>query len=326
MEPSMESDDRVMRRLKLNDLRLLRAVVDLGGMARAAAGLNISQPAVSKAIKALEQTLSVRLLDRTPQGVQPTIYGEALLKGGIAVFDELRQSVRQIQFLADPTAGELHIGCTEAGAAGFVPSIIEQFSRQYPRVTFRVTTGDASIFMQRDLPQRHVDLAVGALPDANSNSDITSAVLFNDSYFVMAGARSKWSRRRNIVLADLLDEPWILPPPESTMGLHISQAFRSQGVEPPRSRVASFSIPLCHHLLASGHFLTIHPLVMTRLGKHLNLRVVDVELPMMERPIGIMTLRNRTVSPLLQLFIDHAHRMAKVLTQNGGARRRSHRS
>ena len=105
----MDLDDRALRRLKLSDLRLFHAVVQRGGMAKAAAHLSISQPAVSKAIAALEHTLGVRLLERHPQGVEPTLFGRALLKGGIAVFDELKQSMKEIEFLADPTAGELRI-------------------------------------------------------------------------------------------------------------------------------------------------------------------------------------------------------------------------
>src|SRR4051794_16343434 len=107
----MTLDDRALRRLKLSDLRLLHAVVKWGGMAKAAAHLNISQPAVSKAIAALELTLGVRLLERHPQGVEPTAYGHALLKGGIAVFDELKQTMKQIKFLADSASGEVRIGC-----------------------------------------------------------------------------------------------------------------------------------------------------------------------------------------------------------------------
>jgi len=77
----------------------------------------------------------VRLLDRTPAGVRPTVFGEALLNGGTAVFNELKQSLGRIQFLRDANAGELRIGCTEAGAASFVPAVIESFSRQRPRVS-----------------------------------------------------------------------------------------------------------------------------------------------------------------------------------------------
>src|SRR5215204_4786436 len=114
----MDLHDHILRRLKLSDLRLFHAVVHWGGMAKAASHLNISQPAVSKAVAALERTLGVRLLERHPQGVDPTMYGHALLRGGIAVFDELQQSVKEIGFLADATAGELRIGCTEPLAAG----------------------------------------------------------------------------------------------------------------------------------------------------------------------------------------------------------------
>src|SRR5215475_10190592 len=106
-------DSRIGRRLGLRDLHVFFTVVQRGSMAKAAQQLNVTQPAVSKAIGDLEHTLGVRLLDRRPQGVEPTIYGHALLKRGNAVFDELKQTIRDIEFLADPTIGEVRIGCSE---------------------------------------------------------------------------------------------------------------------------------------------------------------------------------------------------------------------
>ena len=106
-------------------------------MAKAAAQLNISQPAVSKAIAALESLLEVRLLDRTPRGVEPTMYGRALLEGGVAVFDELRKSVKRVEHLAEPAGGEVSLGCTEAGAAGLVPTIIAGLSLRYAALNVR---------------------------------------------------------------------------------------------------------------------------------------------------------------------------------------------
>jgi DNA-binding transcriptional LysR family regulator len=294
-------------------LRLFHAVVQRGGMAKAAAHLNISQPAVSKAIAALERTLGVRLLDRLPQGVEPTDYGRALLRGGIAVFDELKQSVKQIEFLADPTAGELRIGCTEAGAAGFVPAVIDLLSRQYPRLVFHVVTADPATLTERELPQRKIELAIGAMPGLPSSADIAGEVLFDDRHFVMAGPRNKWVRKRHITLADLVDEPWILPPPESLMGLDITEVFRTGGLELPRAQVVTFSIPLCHHLLATGRFLTMHPIVMARIGKHLPLKLLDVRFDGIPRRIGVMTVKNRTLSPLAKLFISRARELAVPL-------------
>ena len=109
---SMDWDHRVGRRLKLRELNILLAVVQAGSMAKAGKRLAISQPAVSKAIADMEHTLGVPLFDRSPQGVEPTQYGRALLKRGVAVFDELQQAVQDIEFLSDPDAGELRIGST----------------------------------------------------------------------------------------------------------------------------------------------------------------------------------------------------------------------
>ena len=100
----MQLKDRIGRRLKLQDLHILMTVVQAGSMGKAARHLNTSQPNISKSIADLERALGVRLLDRHRQGIEPTEYGRALLDGGTAVFDELRQTVKNIEFLADPPA------------------------------------------------------------------------------------------------------------------------------------------------------------------------------------------------------------------------------
>ena len=126
--------DRIGRRLKLRDLHILFAVVQWGSMAKAAHHLAIPQPVVSASIGGLEQTLGVRLLDRSRRGVEPTVYGRALLNFGLAAFDALRQGVKEIEFLADPTVGELRIGCPEWIAAGLLPAVIYRLLQQHPRL------------------------------------------------------------------------------------------------------------------------------------------------------------------------------------------------
>jgi DNA-binding transcriptional LysR family regulator len=311
----MELIDRIGRRIKLRDLHILLAVAQSGSMGKAAAGLAVSQPVVSKAISELEHALGQRLFDRSPQGVAPTVYGRAILECSVAVFDELRQGVKTLEFLADPTVGELRIGCTEAGAAGFVPAVIDRLSQRYPRIVFNVVTADPATLAEGDLRKRNIELAIGATPGASAGADIALEVLFEDRHVVMAGAGSKWLRRRSIALADLVDEPWILPPLDSVSGRHIADAFRAHGLEPPQSRVLSFSIPLSHHLLGTGRFLAMLPVTMARLGKHLPFKVLDVRFRGIPRTIAIMTLKNRTISPLARLFVDCAREMAKPLAK-----------
>src|SRR5690348_8972150 len=104
---NMQWAERIGRRIKLRDLHVLSAVMEWGSMAKAARHLAVSQPVVSAAIADLERTVGVRLLDRGRRGVAPTIYGRALLKHGVVAFDALKQGVQEIEFLADPTGGEL---------------------------------------------------------------------------------------------------------------------------------------------------------------------------------------------------------------------------
>src|SRR5262245_30471611 len=130
----MQFSDRIGRRVKLHDLHVLMTVVQAGSMNRAAALLNTTQPAISKSIAELERTMGVRLLDRNPQGVEPTAFGRVLLDGGTAVFDDLRQVVKKVEFLADPAAGEVRIGSSAFVAASFVSAVVDRLSRRYPRV------------------------------------------------------------------------------------------------------------------------------------------------------------------------------------------------
>jgi DNA-binding transcriptional LysR family regulator len=125
------------RHLRLRDLFVLLAVVESGSMSKAAAQLGVSTPSVSAVIAALEHELGTQLLDRTPKGVLPTLQGEALLARTRAAFDELRQGIQDLEFMSDPSAGEVRIGCPESISA-FLVFVIERLARDYPRMRFHV--------------------------------------------------------------------------------------------------------------------------------------------------------------------------------------------
>ena len=183
-------------------------------MSKAAERLGTSQPAVSRAISDLEHALGVSLLDRSPAGVEPTEYGHALIKRGQAVFDELRQGIKDIEFIADPTAGVLRIGCSEAIADDFVAIVIDELAQKYPRLSFHVMTYPGPpIFDQ--LAARNVEMVICREPKDTAEKYMVVEELFDVSHVVVAGPRNWWMRRPNIELAELLNEPWILPPPDS---------------------------------------------------------------------------------------------------------------
>jgi DNA-binding transcriptional LysR family regulator len=308
-------DARTRRRLKLRELDILMTVVQMGGMRKAADHLHMSQPAISKAIADLEHTLGVTLLDRSPQGIEPTEYGRALMKRGIAVFDELREGVQDIDFLADPTAGGVRIGCSPLLAASFVSTVIDRLSRRYPRIVFHLVTAYTEV-LHRELSERHVDLLIARRFGPIADERLGYEFLFEDSVVVVAGAQSPWARRRKIELAELANETWVLQPPDTAMGSVAMQAFRASGLDYPRTTVFTHAAEVRFSLLTTGRFLTIYPVSSLRFPiRRPEIKIVPVELPMARMPIGIIVLKNRAISPVARLVIECAREVAKPLTK-----------
>jgi len=311
----MQLSDHVGRRMKLQDLYVLTAVVHAGSMRKAAAQLNTTQPSISRSIAELERTFGVQLLDRNPQGVAPTEYGRALLDGGATVFDELRQTVKNIEFLTDPEAGDVRIGCTPVLAASFVSAVVDRLSRRYPRIIFHLVTGGRDT-LYRALSERNVDFLIARRFGTVADDHFNVEMLYEDSWVVVAGAQNPWVRRRRIELAELVSESWALGPPESVAGWIAMEAFRAMGLSHPRVTVVTMSPEARISLLATGRFLSILPASLLRFPpKRSEIKVLPIELPMARVPNGIVTMKKRTLSPVAKLFIEHAREVAKPLAK-----------
>lgn len=301
--------ERIERRLKLHDLRVLLAVVQAGSMGKAAERLATSQPAISRSIADLEHALGVRLLDRGAKGIEPTSFGKALIKRGLGAFDELRQGISDLEFLANPTRGEMRVAASIAVAQGFAAAVVDQLSRRYPDLTFHVEAGDTRMAYAA-LEEREVDLAMLHVVTPKMKDITDVEILLHEPHVVAVGHTSPWLRRRRLKLAELMNECWALPPPESPYGLVIAEAFRSQGLDVPQTAVIS-TLPIRHALAAAGRFFTMVPRsVVSYAPKTGSLRPLDIDLPTTSRPLAILTLRNRTLNPVAQLFMECAHEVA----------------
>ena len=251
-------ESRIGRRLKLRDLHILSTVVQWGSMAQAAKHLAMTQPAVSEAIANLEGALHVRLLDRSARGIEPTLYAQALLKRSNVVFDELRQGIRDIEFLTDPTAGEVRVSSAETVTSGLLPEAIDSLSRRHPQIVVRVVQSNTETLEYRELRERKIDLVLAVISKSLVEDDIEIEILFDESNCVVAGACSPWARRRKVTLAELVNEPWIFPPNQALVAL-LAEAFKTRGLEIPQERVSASSLLLRNHLLATGRFLSVLP-------------------------------------------------------------------
>jgi DNA-binding transcriptional LysR family regulator len=307
----MDWSARIGRRLTPRDLHFLLTVVEAGSMAKAAALLGCSRPVVSRTIADLEAVLAVKLLDRTSSGIEPTQYGKALISRSAAVFDELRQSVKEIEFLADPSAGELRIGIPEVPAGGIVPVAIARLAQRFPKMTVLTQQG-ANDAILGHLRERRSEVALVRPPSRAPDLEICS--LLHERLFVVTGLGNSLCGARKLDLHQLLDAPWIQSYAEISPGGPTFEAFSGHGLPIPRCIVVSDSLNLRYGLLKTGRFITMIPGSVLHYGpSRTEIKVLPVKPLQWSTPTAVATLKDRTLSPLAKLFIEEMKLLAAPL-------------
>jgi len=310
-----DSDSRLGLRIKLRDLHILFSVVELGSMAKAASHLGITQPTISEAIADLEHAVGVRLLDRGPHGVVPTIYGDTFLKRGLEAFDALKQGMRDVEFLATPGTGEVWVGASEALLAGYVPAIIQRLAQRCPKVVVHAAEANASDFDFQKLRERKLDLMIGRIMNSQVDDDLSVEILFEEPHHVVVAAHNRWASRRKVTLAELINEHWIFSEQNNIVQTLVSGVFCANGLEVPPASVVSTSMSLHLQLLASGDYIgTLTNSILQYCADRWSLKILPLHLGI-KSPVGIFTLKNRTLSPVVQLFVEDARFLAKSLTK-----------
>ncbi|MEH2554109.1 DNA-binding transcriptional LysR family regulator [Bradyrhizobium algeriense] len=309
-------DDRIGRRLRLKDLHTLQTIAEVGSMAKAANLLALSQPAISKAIADMEHVVGASLLERGSRGVELTESGRILVARGRVIFDELREGLKDIEALADPTRGNLRIGIADPLTV-VVSEIIAQLSSEYPRITYQVTISDATTTL-RQLRDRELDVVLTRWNPETTPDDLSFEVLFHSPLTVLANKNNPLVKRKKLNLKDLMGERWTLSPPDSYLGRIVADVFRRKNLELPRSIVTTISIHMRVDLLASGDFISVLPTYILRhQGNGTWLRALDVDLGE-GGPIAAITLKKRHPTGALKLFQETSRKVCKAIATSLG--------
>jgi DNA-binding transcriptional LysR family regulator len=314
--------DKARRRIRLRDLETLTAVVRSGGMRKAASELHVTQPAVSRVIADLEDTLGLPLLDRGRRGVEPTVYGSALVGRARVLVDELQGALRELAYLSDPTAGEVSLGCMETLHAGMVGATVADMLSDSPDMRFRLELGQSKELVDYFLSQRLVDFVVSRPYSMPLPPGIDGEPLFHDRLLLIAGASSPHLRRRRVALADLVDDHWILSSNELTGSLSpVVQAFMDAGLSMPRRVIVSGSLHMRYNLIDSGRFVTAVPSsLIPFLDRRHAFRILPIEMKPWPTPTMILTVRGRTMGPAAERFLDRLRVLAKPIAEGSAAR------
>jgi DNA-binding transcriptional LysR family regulator len=313
--------ERVRRRVRLRDLETLVAVVQAGGMRKAAAVLNLSQPAVSKAVAELEGAIGLKLLERGRRGVEPTRYGMALVRRSEVLVDQLRGALRELADLADPEGGEVRLGAMETLYAGLVGATVSAMLQRHPGMRFVLESGQSPDLIHHFLLKRMVDFVVARPLSMPLPPGVEGEPLFCDRLFVVVGKTHPLARRHKLALAELADEGWILSRNELMPESPVALAFAAAGLESPRRTVTSGSLNSRYSLLETGRFATCIPhslLPFSRERKGFS--ILPLELPAWHTATMILTLKGRALSPAAELFLEKLRELASPFIDTSSSR------
>jgi DNA-binding transcriptional LysR family regulator len=167
-------------------------------------------------------------------------------------------------------------------------------------------------------PARKLDVVLARLSRPHSDDpfgdDLNIEILFDDEAVIAAGANSRWARRRKISLADLLDASWVGTSRQTFTTMLMKEAFQGSNLPLPKMRVTTFSVQVRAHLLATGDFVSAMPRSMLRLNPECSgLKQLPIKLAKSGFPVAIVTLKGRTLTPAVELFIENLRTYVKSL-------------
>ncbi len=290
--------ERLPRRLKLGELRVLVAVLELRSFRKAAARLEITQPAVTKAIAGLENLLGVRLFDRTANGVEPTVHGLAFAPHALAIFGELRSAAQELDIVSSGAKGTLHIGSVPMPGVPFLPIAIKRLVDDHPDVFVSVVEMREPDLRER-LRKREIELAIFRSALFDPGEEFRTEALFEEALCVLASTTHPLAQRRRVAWRDLADHPWVLPPADSYFFNHVRRTLEQLGIGLPRHVVESLSIPFQFGMVLHGSMLSFGLRSPFRFSPLEDFLVrLPVDLPRIMGTVGAVTLAARQPSPL----------------------------
>lgn len=300
------------RRLKLRQLLLVRALADSGNLRRSATALNLTQPAATRMLQELEETLGLKLFERSPRGMAPTPFGEAMIRHAGAVLADLDSAREELSALAEGSHGRVAVGTLMSTASLLLPRAIARAKARAPRLQVTVQEGTHDHLLDA-LLKGDLDLMLGRVLPGTAQEAVTAEILYREEFRVVCGTANPLARRR-AKLRELVDRPWILPPAHVPLRQRLDALFLSNAGRRPADLVESVSVLTNLTLLRESDALGVLPAETARHYAKLGLLAeLPVSLKGILGPVALVTRRNHARSPAAESFLALLRNVAQEL-------------
>ncbi|WCL53341.1 LysR substrate-binding domain-containing protein [Gimibacter soli] len=300
----------LISRLKLKQLKLLTVVAQEGNILKASQVLNIAQPAATKNIRELEETLGIRLFERSSRGVAPTSYGDVMIKHAKLILAQLRHASEELTSLEEGNSGRIFVGTLLSASSALLPRAVALMKAERPGIAITIVEGINDKLMP-SLRTGDLDIVLGRLPSYRERDGLTQEILYTHPISIVVRKGHPLADRPSLTLKDLANSEWIMPSQQTTLRRQIVTAFLNEGLEPPADLVESVSIMANHALLTNTDMVAAMPFEVA--NAYPGLARLPINLASADGEVGATTRAGADLSPAAAHFMAVLRRVAEEI-------------
>jgi len=281
--------------MELRQIKYFLEIVRCASFGQAAERLHITQPALSKSIRNLEQSLGVMLLERHPGGVVPTEYGKLFLDYAALITGEVDRALEEIQQLKGTGRGIVRVGAGATMMQYLIPQAVRVFvaGDDQAVVTFRQGLRDELIACLR---RGEVDIVVGSIGGLSHDDELRQEVVLEDEIVVVADSAHPLASRESVSIAELGAYKWVLPDGTEGERNRLTRVLRTAGLPPPTCVISTPSSTFMATMLRETEFLSYLPLALIQLDReYAHLVPIKIDTPIWDAVTVGVTYRRRGV-------------------------------
>lgn len=293
--------------MDVRDLSYLQAIIDKGSVVAAAEALGRTPPALTKAIRRLEDDVGCPLFTKSGRGIEPTEAAMYLANQTRGIDRRLSSLRADIRGIVSGQAGLVRMGVSATMVAIYLPELTRRMATDMPDMRITLVNGMNNV-LRRALRDGDLDVVLGVF-DGDDDDDIDGFVVANDRVRVVASVGHRLMGKP-LDLADLVDERWVLPSRAVKMRQWFDAAFTLRGCAPPEPHIETTSIAILETLIADSDYLSFvsNWKVGTRLSRH-RLAALDVPDLVMPRKFGLVWSRVMPPSKAATVLIEYVRKM-----------------
>lgn len=285
--------------MDFNSLQYFILVAKYENMSQAAQRLHITQPALSKSISLLEESLGVALFDRNGRSIKLNRYGKFFFERAEYIVKEFERAKEDLTNLVSPGQGEVSIGFMHTLGLEVIPSLMTDVKKVYPQMKFQLTQSNSSSILKK-LEVGELDVCL--ISSVDTNQDIVWEKLWEEEIFLIVPENHRLANEQRVSIKDFAHDPFICIKKGNSLRKSVDNLYKREGFQ-LNVAFEGEEVHTVAGLVESGLGVSLIPYIKGL--EQYKLKIIRVEARGCKREIGLAFMKSRFKSSATKMFVEY---------------------